>query len=287
MSGFSPAYAFSLGMVAAVNPCGFALLPAYLSYYLGIDSSVERPDDASRRPVTVIRSMEVGGAMTAGFVLVFGVIGTVWSSISSAVGSRLPWVMGLMGLALIGLGIAMILGHEPTVRLPKLVSDKGDRQVWSMFVFGVSYAVASLSCTIPLFVGAMSTSFGSGFATGVATFVMYALGMGALITVLTVAVGMARTGIVRWLRRLLPYVGRVAGALTVGAGAFVVYVAWADARQLAGRSAGTGAFATLQRWQNDLTNWLLRTGPTRIGVVIAVLVGAAVAGSLARQRAGH
>ena len=29
------AYAFTTGMLATVNPCGFAMLPAYLSYFLG------------------------------------------------------------------------------------------------------------------------------------------------------------------------------------------------------------------------------------------------------------
>jgi cytochrome c-type biogenesis protein len=28
-------FAFGVGMVAVVNPCGFAMLPAYLSLYLG------------------------------------------------------------------------------------------------------------------------------------------------------------------------------------------------------------------------------------------------------------
>ena len=33
------AYSFMLGILAAVNPCGFVLLPAYLLYFLGIDSA--------------------------------------------------------------------------------------------------------------------------------------------------------------------------------------------------------------------------------------------------------
>ena len=33
------ALAFSAGMVATVNPCGFALLPAYLSYFLGLEDA--------------------------------------------------------------------------------------------------------------------------------------------------------------------------------------------------------------------------------------------------------
>jgi len=31
------AFAFGAGMVATVNPCGFAMLPAYLSFFLGIE----------------------------------------------------------------------------------------------------------------------------------------------------------------------------------------------------------------------------------------------------------
>ena len=32
-------YAFSAGLVAAINPCGFALLPTYLADSLGTDSA--------------------------------------------------------------------------------------------------------------------------------------------------------------------------------------------------------------------------------------------------------
>ena len=33
------ALAFAAGLVATVNPCGFAMLPAYLSYFMGRGSS--------------------------------------------------------------------------------------------------------------------------------------------------------------------------------------------------------------------------------------------------------
>lgn len=32
-------YAFGAGMVSTVNPCGFAMLPAYLSLYMGAKDS--------------------------------------------------------------------------------------------------------------------------------------------------------------------------------------------------------------------------------------------------------
>ena len=54
--------AFSAGMVAAVNPCGFALLPAYLAYYLGLESSGDAA--APPRGGELGRSLAVSGAMT-------------------------------------------------------------------------------------------------------------------------------------------------------------------------------------------------------------------------------
>ena len=81
------AYAFSLGMVSALNPCGFALLPAYLSYYLGQTGDDAPSLDEHRAPIAVLRAVGVGAALTAGFLLVFGIMGVIWSSVSSVIGS--------------------------------------------------------------------------------------------------------------------------------------------------------------------------------------------------------
>src|SRR5919204_226133 len=64
-------YAFALGAVAAFNPCGFALVPAYLGLYLGED--VDRGGLGARlsRSITVAGVVGValaggGGLMLAG-----------------------------------------------------------------------------------------------------------------------------------------------------------------------------------------------------------------------------
>ena len=111
------AYAFSAGMVATVNPCGFALLPAYLAYFLGLDDS-NPGDRPSRAPV--MRALAVSGAVTAGFLVVFGVMGFAWSSLSGVVASRLPYFSIVVGVLLVVLGIAMLRGFEPMLRLPHL-----------------------------------------------------------------------------------------------------------------------------------------------------------------------
>src|SRR5438093_10814929 len=67
-------YAFGAGMVATVNPCGFVMLPAYLSLYLGAQES----DFAERSTAArLLRGLSVGLSVSLGFVLLFAAAGLV------------------------------------------------------------------------------------------------------------------------------------------------------------------------------------------------------------------
>lgn len=276
-------YAFAAGMVATLNPCGFALLPAYLSYYLG---QTGEADDAST-PRALLRAVAVGASLTAGFLLVFGVMGVAWSAVSSSVGERLPWVTAALGVGVVVLGIAMLRGYEPVVRLPHLDVGKGGQEVWSTFLFGISYAVASLSCTIPIFSGLLSTTFSESFSAGVRTFVVFGLGMGALVTVLTIAVAVTRQGLLRLMRRLVPHFGRISGLLLVVTGSVVAYYGWAEARQLDGRTSGTGLAAWLQDVQSSISDWIDTVGTARLGIACGIIIAGALAvGWVSRGRPG-
>src|SRR3546814_17980746 len=83
----------------------------------------------------------------------------------------------IIGVGLVVLGIAMVRGYEPVVRLPKLERGGKDRSGQSMFVFGVSYAVASISCALPLFTNAVAGTFRrENLPSSIAVFVAYSLG---------------------------------------------------------------------------------------------------------------
>jgi hypothetical protein len=66
-------YALGAGMAAAVNPCGFALLPAYIGLYLGTESAT-----APR----LARAVAVGAAMTTGCVALFGLARLVLAAVA-------------------------------------------------------------------------------------------------------------------------------------------------------------------------------------------------------------
>jgi cytochrome c-type biogenesis protein len=136
--------ALGAGMLAAVNPCGFALLPAYLSLLV-------LNEESSSLRAAVRRALIFTAAMTAGFVAVFGVFGLVISPIASAVQRYLPWVTVVVGCALVAGGIWLLAGRSlPTFgfspRGPKI-----SRRLASVVAFGAAYALASLICSIAPF----------------------------------------------------------------------------------------------------------------------------------------
>ncbi len=291
------ALAFSAGMVATVNPCGFALLPAYLSYFLGLDPAASRkapdaataastaddPDLHDERTSAVLRALVVSAAVTAGFLVVFGVMGVAWSSLSSVIGERLPWFTLVIGIALVVLGIAVFRGFEPTLRLPHFDVDRSGRELLTMFLYGISYAIASLSCTIPVFISLVSVSLDGSFGQSLVTFLAYGLGMGMTLTILTMGVALARSGVLHTFRRLVPHMQTISGVLLVLAGLFVAYYAWVEIREL---SSGDGS--AVVDWtrdiQSSLQNWAEEMGGARLALGAAVIIGAAVAIALLRRR---
>jgi cytochrome c-type biogenesis protein len=275
------ALAFSAGMVATVNPCGFALLPAYLSYFLGLEGD-DPATTTGRSPV--LRALSVSAAVTAGFLVVFGVMGIIWSSVSGVVGQRLPYLTIVIGVGLVVLGIAMLRGFEPTVRLPKVNLSRSGRELSSMFLYGISYAIASLSCTIGVFISIVSTTLErSNFASSVATFLAYGLGMGMTLSILTIAVALARSGIVTTFRRVLPYVNQISGVLLVLAGMFVSYYAWVEIQEL-----DSGQSSTVVQWSRDvqsaLQRWVERVGGGRLAIAAGIIILAAVVITLVVRR---
>jgi cytochrome c-type biogenesis protein len=263
------ALAFSAGMVATVNPCGFAMLPAYLTFFLGLEGGAGDEDRRSG----VARALAVGAAVTLGFVAVFTVIGALISHLSLAVDDWFPWMTIVVGVAVFGLGIALLGGFELRLALPHLERGGRERTLPSMFVFGVSYAVASLSCTLPVFLSVVAGTFSRTNATsGIAMYVCFALGMGLLLTVLTVALALARVSIVHRLRSLLPVINRISGALLVVAGAYFTWYGIYELRIRDDPTAEGGPVDLVTGWSGDISTWIQDAGPTRLGLVLGILV---------------
>lgn len=277
------AYAFGVGMIATFNPCGFAMLPAYLSYFLGLEGAA--PDE---RQGSILRAIAIAAAMTAGFMVVFGLVGIVLNPVIDTIQARLPWVTIVLGIGLAGLGIYMLTGHTLTVNIPKLTKGGDSRAIWSIFLFGISYALVSLSCTMPLFISVVSTTFSNAnFASGVAVLLAYGLGMGMVLTVLTIAVAVANKNLVRKMKGVMPLVDRISGVLLVIAGIYVTYYGWYELHTQSGKTGGGGPANFVFNLNSKVSNWIQQAGPTRIGLLLALIISIGVFIGLLKRSVSH
>jgi cytochrome c biogenesis protein CcdA len=274
--------ALTAGMVAALNPCGFALLPAYLTLV------VAQGGQNTSRSSAVGRALTMSAAMTTGFVAVFGAFGLVAVPLALSLERYLPWATIVIGVALVGLGVYLLTGRELLLNTPKLAGAAPGRTLRSMVLYGVAYAVASLSCTIGPFLAITTSTFRSqSVLSGVSVFVLYGIGMGLVVGVLAVAVALAQKGFVARFRQATPYISRFSGVLLVLAGAYVAYYGYYEIQVFSGAQADdpiVGAFTSVQA---NVANWVAGTNPAVLAAIlgaVAVAAGGATWWSRRRRR---
>jgi len=225
--GIKLGFAYAVGAASAVNPCGFAMLPAYLGLYV---SGGNREQEGRNPVLLVARAIMVGLSVSVGFVALFGAVGLILGFGSQAVVvTALPYVGLAVGVLLIGAGAFMAGGGKIYTSLAQRaaarVGDPGQLNIPGYILFGVSYGLASLSCTLPLFLAVLGVGAGlsSGWLETLGQFVLYAGGMGSVIMVLTLGMAVARSVLIRWMRAVLPYVSVVGAWLMVVAGTYIVF----------------------------------------------------------------
>ena len=206
------AYSLLLGMLAAVNPCGFVLLPTYLTAYLAVG---EEMDARSR----VARSLVIGASVSAGFVGVFVVVGTVSRLFTGWLESNAKYPALVIGIALIGMGARMMSGWRPKFWVPSFAGGGRRGSVSNMALFGVVYAIASIGCTIGLLTTAILGSFSRhGVVSGVISVALYGLGMGLFVTALTVSLAFAKGTLLSGSRRAMRIVNHLSSLLVLLSG---------------------------------------------------------------------
>ena len=262
MSDVNLAFAFTAGIVATINPCGFAMLPAYISYFLGIEAN-----SSPNIGTSITRALVTGTVVSSGFLIVFGSAGLLVSLGFTAIREIVPWVAICVGLTLIILGCFVTTGRRIDIALPRFDAGTSGKNLRSLVAFGVSYAVASISCGLPTFIVVVSTSV-TGFRSGLTAFIFYAFGMSVTLLALTVSLALTRSTFLEKLRALARYVDRGAGVLMVVAGAYLV-IYWVLERT----GSPSNWFVTLvEGWSSNLSNAVSDIGGVRTGVLLSVVV---------------
>ncbi len=282
------AYSFILGVLAAVNPCGFVLLPAYLLYFLGLENSGDSNTGTEESPrAPLARALGVSGAVSAGFIAVFVVVGTISRLFTQWIELHAKYAGFAIGVVLLVMGVAMLWGWKPSFVASGIGSGIGaskDRTFVAMFGFGVAYAVASIGCTIGFLTTAIFGSIGvHGFLSGVISIVLYGAGMALLVSALTVTLAFAKGGLLKTLRGGLRYFDRIAAGFIVATGLYLSLYWYLAISQSTGQNE---ILWRVEKTQSRVATFLQAQGALRLGVVFVIVVGgAAVLAIFSRQNA--
>jgi cytochrome c biogenesis protein CcdA len=261
------AYSFILGVMAAVNPCGFVLLPTYLVYYLGTE--LNREDE--NKTTTLRRGLSVGIAVSSGFVGLFLVVGIISRAFTTVISENAKYAALVIGIGLVAMGIAMLFGWKLPIAQPD-VSIQRKRTTWNMFFFGIVYAIASIGCTIGLLISVILGSINRhGFVSGVISIVLYGLGMGLLVTSLTVALAFARVGLVSTIKKSFKWFDKITAIFVVLTG---LYLSWYWLGAITDRGTD-GVTSRVERWQTKVVQFLQDAGVYPLLIVFCLVIATA------------
>ncbi len=271
------ALAVTAGMVAAVNPCGFSLLPAYVGLFVGsVDASTTVPKRLARATVSAV-------AVTAGFVTVFSVAGVILDRVSTSFQQRLPFVTLLVGALVVVAGIAVLFGRK--VALPILITRHrtSGRGVLSMLSFGVTFAVSSLSCTVGPFLAIVAVGRRRSALGGLITYGAYASGMGIVVAALAIGIVVARSprNVFRSVSRYAPKVG---GVMMILSGGYSMWYARWELRVYSGNLSTDSVVSAVDRRRAWIANYLASLGPARVIAITFVAVAGMFVSHSVRKR---
>jgi cytochrome c biogenesis protein CcdA len=235
-AGVSLSLAFGAGVLSTLNPCGFALLPAFVSYTVKQQvsaSSAASPSSWQR----LLRGGILGLPLTAGFLLIF-----LGASGMLALGGHLlvhlfPWLAILVGAGLVllggwtlftgrslevpGLGALATKLHTATKAEQAPATPHVMRAAW---LFGLGYGLSSLGCTLPVFLLVVGTTLTSGrVVDGALVLVSYAAGMALVLLIVALAATTLGDVLRMAVFPLLRWVQPVAALFLIAAGSYIVW----------------------------------------------------------------
>lgn len=272
------ALAFGAGMLAPVNPCGFAVLPAFLAYAVNTRDDREAPLGA---PARLVGGLRAGAALTLGFAGTFTAIGLLLALGMRSLIGVVPWLAAAVGAVLTALGLAMLAGWRPSLRLPTRHSRTPRQGPRGMVAFGAGYAVASASCTLAVLLAVVTQAMASTNLSGMLlVFGAYAAGSATLLLTLALFAAFASGLIARFLKQLMPHLHRITGAVLALSGGYLL-IYWLPQLLGDGRPGGTalaGVVAAIATWISGHQTFIALTA-------LGLVTTAAVTALIARRRA--
>lgn len=214
-------YSFGAGMLASVNSCGFVMLPAFAAFYFTAGEA-----DGELGPIgRLSRALQLGAIVTLAFVVVFGASGAIIAGGARALTQWVGWAGLVIGVALLGLGLVQVVTRRSVLaNVTAGVRVRRSTTITGVLLFGAAYAIASLGCTLPIFMTVVAGAFvDADYLQALGGFLQYAAGMGIVLTFVTVGIALFRDQTARLVRGAVPYVNAAGNIVLIFAGSYLVW----------------------------------------------------------------
>ena len=204
----------SLGLLASTSPCILPLYPGFLAYLSGGQNA------------RLGRSRyALGLFVLAGVLTMMLALGLVIALMAISIGSALAVVVPLADLLIIGLGVLLLLDHNPFKALPQIRVPALRHPFANAFTYGLLYGPIALPCSGPLVVGIFALSLTAGeAASNLSTFLWFGLGFGLPLLVLSLLSGASQRTLTRFFVQHSRQINLIGGTLLVGIGLFDLWV---------------------------------------------------------------
>ena len=170
-------FSFGAGALTAVNPCGFAMLPIYLSMYL------KRSEGKEINFITKFNnSILIITTIGMGFLVLFLTFGFLIGLGGELLSLLIPTISIFLGIIVLYMGSTQLIGEQSYIpffqQLASKIGNPNNTDLKSFFIFGISYGIASIGCSLPLFIALITNSIKSqDLVLSIFHFLSYALGM--------------------------------------------------------------------------------------------------------------
>ena len=235
--GFIIGFAVIVAITSFFSPCSFPLLPSYVAHIIGVDldkKEEEEEEEEAKEEENKLSKIYVaypilGLSGGIGILVSYLILGVIISAVGNVIQPYLIYALPILGGIFIVLGILMFTNFEISfsrllgwIRKGQMRIDKKEKRfafvskLFSTFLYGLGYGIASLGCNGPIFIGfSLQVSLEPTIIRMIYAYLAFALTIIFLMVAVTVLLIFSRDFIIQKLKASTRAIKQISGAILI------------------------------------------------------------------------